>query len=1328
MFAGLAELDHISRLDNHDYHNYVEQWWEANSDSTSPPTHTQERCSGASYNPPNLMNVVSMTPTLSPSALHIPIPDETTTAAGQSFGAFDTTSRPLNTVNSIPTLSIPHSIMTSSITFMTLIPTTVTTPDVFLISRTSLPRAILISAEIQATCLGDGLDTPAVGVIATVVLPSIIGLAIWLVFSVIRPHLRQVYNVREWFCPQDLRPQPLKDTLWAFLFPQIPFIPPVPDRSDITNAGAGKNIPSDGQLSQRVLCISFLVVLGWSVVGLAGVLPLYLVDTPCLAQSSRATFGGIYSVLQDLSLLRLLQLLEEESSATAAIISRATANGGDVSPNIRARFIVLTVFTLVFGIFPALYKLMMEFSKLVEYRKNWLEIRCGNMEIGWLSAKNAPGFVGWGEKRVKDFIVKTGLSSSLDRSGGIGTGGSMAGIGSGYRARTQSQQNRSRDVRALSDDEKAALQVDIAGIFSIGDTGELPMLIAERDSILENLEMAEARYIASFRLTTPDPSIAELPMPPADEDDIRTHISRPRALAGSNHARSQRRRQKASSSSTAPTSYVAPSQYYKLRNVRGISGGRILSQSGEESSNGDDPSFADSVRSRIVGSRFQEFSREHTGERLPIGSRIALHRGELTPVLDTPVPVYGPNHGMEPSSGNEADTETLPFAESVEPGTSRGVSGIEEYAANVIRSPSSSYFAADKEYSGPSDLGVEGNEDYGGRRRVQPQYPTERRETFPMRYRGEEMQNEAQVPLHLRLQPQGPFVRPLSGLDHDGLGSVYSNIQEWRTKLKQINGEISDAQNDCYGDIADGARIKGWLVTGRGLRFLPGMELIEGRSKDDIMWKELQHRKKIVSYISLRTFVVMVAIMLGAGLIAVAGLVTATAPNVAYYLAFFRPLLNDGDDLGLGIATIFVPVILATLFFIVAVEAVQYAAHYSGSISVSSAKFSAFKASFFILTVVGVMWFTAAGAVIFAIGAFAVGSERVTTVANGAIYMSIFFLALVANVTVISPGLLLLQPARLKALLRHEKRAVTPRQRFRALYPGVYDPTYAMGCCILAVVLASTFSFIFPLIGPAVAILLFLTIVAHRFLVSHVYGRTDAPTGGLMQIWLLKQFATVATLQPILLGLIFMARRLFIEGGVLAGCGFIAAIAVELYTHWKTKLPGRKTLSAVTLNAIDRFRERALPGNQSASDSEGTSLVSVPRVRQRGSMASVLEMMSLNLAVIPTPHETRGAVPLETESLDDLAATERAARTNPDAPPHLPLLPFADHAEEMAGILYAPELIAPLPVIWLPNDSAGIARSEAYDLQRYHNLRAALDVRSYDDIPRRSSSRRRALL
>ena len=93
-------------------------------------------------------------------------------------------------------------------------------------------------------------------------------------------------------------------------------------------ARTDNELPVDGQFSQRVLWVCFLVVLGWSFLGLAGLLPLYLVNTPCLAQSiPQARFGGIYSVLQDLSLLRLLHLHEDENITTSSkILALAVVN------------------------------------------------------------------------------------------------------------------------------------------------------------------------------------------------------------------------------------------------------------------------------------------------------------------------------------------------------------------------------------------------------------------------------------------------------------------------------------------------------------------------------------------------------------------------------------------------------------------------------------------------------------------------------------------------------------------------------------------------------------------------------------------------------------------------------------------------------------------------------------------------------------------------------------------------------------------------------------------------------------------------------------------
>jgi hypothetical protein len=220
--------------------------------------------------------------------------------------------------------------------------------------------------------------------------------------------------------------------------------------------------PSDEQLNQRALWIALLIVLGWSIVGLAGALPLYLVSTPCLADlpSTQSTYGGSLSALQDLSLARLLKLIDtSDVSVQNLVISLRRRDDGDNSDpqNARVRIIVLTVLTLVVALLPALWKIVKEFNRLVDYRQRWIDIRCRGREMGWLSARDAPGFVGWGEKQLKDFIVKSGLSSSLEKNGN-----GRNGNGNGKRRRPTS------DEYSFDEKEPSAAQVDIQSLFSIG--------------------------------------------------------------------------------------------------------------------------------------------------------------------------------------------------------------------------------------------------------------------------------------------------------------------------------------------------------------------------------------------------------------------------------------------------------------------------------------------------------------------------------------------------------------------------------------------------------------------------------------------------------------------------------------------------------------------------------------------------------------------------------------------------------------------------------------------------------------------------------------------
>ncbi|KAF8167474.1 hypothetical protein B0H34DRAFT_18533 [Crassisporium funariophilum] len=1259
----------------------------------SPPNNSQTIPTSASTLPPDTSTLVGGTGT-GPRDFTSTIPVTTITQATTTFTSFT------ETVITLGSSTIPQSMSSSvSAAFSTS-------------SAESIPDPV---------CAGNGFDSAAAGIIAAVVIPSVLGLILWIIFAILRPRFRQVYGLREWFVQTDLRPKPLGSSFFAFLFPKVPLVPAVPE--DVSDAGRStaqdaKLFPSDEELSQRALWVALLIALGWSVLALGGALPLYLVNTPCNANlPSDSVFGqGGYSTLSDISLIRLLRLFDSENVTTVnpeGLKRRALLLEGSDPYHARVRVIALTIMVIVLGLLPALIKIIREFNRVVEYRRRWLEVKCEGKDLGWLSVRKAPGFATWGEKQFKDYIVKLGLSSTL------GDAAKRNGNGNGPLARNGEKRTRRREEEEPLTHQNGTtnnVEVDIQSLFSIGDTQKLALLIDERDEILENLEIAETKYISSFRVTTPDPSILDFVPTPPPADPSRPYISRPLPL-GPQARRTRTRRQMNrayAASSLAPTSFVAPSSYYKLRGVQGVSGGRFAEAGPDRHM-----SLTDSINSRVIGSRFLEVNRNSVAYgRLPLGTNVAVEKsGELGPIPGhgswlPPIPdprLFGPNYGLtsyDEMSVDEHGVVTIPERD-------------EEWVDLSAEAPEdieSDFNGLPPGQAGPSSF---------MRRPRAPKSdppPSTRRETFPLRQEHHD-DLEHVPPPHLRLQPTQPFVRPLDGLGFEDLGHVYAEITQWRSRLKLINAEIVEAQRDSYEDIASGTHITGWLIVGRGLRFIPGIQMIEGRAKEDIRWDVLQNERSWLDLMVMWAVIIGVTVALAASLTAAVGLALAPAPDVAHYIPFLRPLLT-ANKIAAGIATILAPAVAATLFIILGLAAINWVANIHGAVSISGNQILVFKITFFVLTAVGTLWILAVGAVLFAMQALSANTNPTRSIANGAIYMSVLALALVINVAIIFPACLLLQPFRLWRVIRAEKQAITPRQRFRAVYPRTYNPSFAIGACVLAILFASTFALIFPLIAPAVVVLLLLTLIAHRFLVGYVYARTHSQTGGLLQIWLLRRFGTLLSFQPILLGLVLMTRHFWIEGGVLVGTGVFVIIFVESYTTWKTRLPGRKSLSPITQNSIDTFASAADRYIDHETDTINGS--SLPGTRTRGSMASVLEMMSVTLAVMPSASTYRGAVPLQTETLDDLTATERAARTHPDAPPHLPPLPFTDHAEDMAGIMYAPELIAPPPIIWLPNDSAGVARSEAIDLQKYHDLAVTLDVRAQEDVNhRRSSSSRR---
>jgi len=347
----------------------------------------------------------------------------------------------------------------------------------------------------NTVCLGHGLDASVDGLLVTIVLFGLTGLLLW-VRCALSPcvpvtsyasysyclrlfgHVSVKYTgsenglckkgayVHPFGCvvliSRRLRPAHLGTNLWAFLNPPVPMVPPISnvptDPSDPAAADA-RRFPSDEELSQRTLWFCFLMVLGWSILGLVGALPLYLISVPCLAETARAPrYLGGYSTLQDLSVLRVLQLLDNRDVVTpnnATVLE--VVNGQDLKWRARLRIIILMGLLIVLGLVPAVFKILREYSKLIAFRRTWTDVHLQGKEMGWISARTAPGFAGWGERRFKDFILRTGLSSSLDFSA------EPASSGVGRRGRS----GRHRQGPYMFSEEDYGPEVDISSLFTI---------------------------------------------------------------------------------------------------------------------------------------------------------------------------------------------------------------------------------------------------------------------------------------------------------------------------------------------------------------------------------------------------------------------------------------------------------------------------------------------------------------------------------------------------------------------------------------------------------------------------------------------------------------------------------------------------------------------------------------------------------------------------------------------------------------------------------------------------------------------------------------------
>ena len=188
----------------------AQNWWTTSGDSTFLPTTLP--CSEIPDAPtcsPDTLTTTSYTSSAIPTTIFTP-PTTPTPTAG--IPTTFTTSVPVTTITT------SDATFTSwSMTEFTSLPASSTLSE----STSAFPSETPTSnVGVKDLCAGDRLDASAEGLIASAILPTILGLIIWvrhsgiycvfklifpsqLVFAILRPKFRQIYGLREWFVKEE---------------------------------------------------------------------------------------------------------------------------------------------------------------------------------------------------------------------------------------------------------------------------------------------------------------------------------------------------------------------------------------------------------------------------------------------------------------------------------------------------------------------------------------------------------------------------------------------------------------------------------------------------------------------------------------------------------------------------------------------------------------------------------------------------------------------------------------------------------------------------------------------------------------------------------------------------------------------------------------------------------------------------------------------------------------------------------------------------------------------------------------------------------------------
>lgn len=210
-------------------------------------------------------------------------------------------------------------------------------------------------------------------------------------------------------------------------------------------------------------------------------------------------------------------------------------------------------------------------------------------------------------------------------------------------------------------------------------------------------------------------------------------------------------------------------------------------------------------------------------------------------------------------------------------------------------------------------------------------------------------------------------------------------------------------------------------------------------------------------------------------------------------------------------------------------------------------------------------------------------------------------------------------------------------------------------------------------------------ILAQHRNIRYLYRRSSQ-SGGRTELTMVSMLGLAPSLQSAIIAFILLSRNLY----VFAGIAFFISLVIF-----------GASLGLMACNGRRRRRGKLEPGSRRALEVFERGPGREMRMPAQVSPDTRTYSVDWLLAPLEAPSTSR-QVPLPSEGVDDVVETRLALRTYPDAPPHLPDLPWKERSGSGREILYPPILLQSTPTVWLPKD--GVAGEEANDLMKYWGM------------------------